>query len=69
MNRLAKEKRPYEVPHLTVVTFRVERGYAVSDFSYLLNNYLFSSYTSDQETIETRASGGYIGGGNGDTWF
>ncbi len=25
-----KEKRPYESPHLTVVTFKMERGYAAS---------------------------------------
>lgn len=30
MNNLSKDKKPYEAPQLTVVTFKVERGYATS---------------------------------------
>lgn len=30
MKEKTTDKRPYEVPQLTVVTFKAERGYAVS---------------------------------------
>lgn len=30
MNNLSKDKKPYEAPQLTVVTFKTERGYASS---------------------------------------
>ena len=30
MKRLSNEKRPYEVPQLTAVSFKMERGYAGS---------------------------------------
>lgn len=67
MNKEQTEKKPYEAPQLTVVSFKVERGYAASGGKFLSLEHLF---TSDDETIEQRnASGGYFGGGDGDNWF
>lgn len=44
-----KEKRPYESPHLTVVTFKMERGYAAST-PHALKFDIFEFGTSDEET-------------------
>ena len=61
------KKKTYVAPQLTVASFKVERGYAASGGMFLSLEMLF---TPDEETIEQRdASGGYFGGGDGNSWF
>ena len=39
MKEKTTDKRPYEVPQLTVVTFKAERGYAVSGTDAIRSGY------------------------------
>lgn len=54
MDNYSKDKKPYEAPRLTVVSFRVEQGYALSG---LTNVFLLSDAWSDK--------GGDAWGGSG----
>lgn len=59
-----KDKRFYEAPQLTVVTFKTERGYALSNGELSL----FSSNPEyGNEDLEDRQDGGNWGGDGG--WF
>ena len=57
-------KKKYKAPSLTVVSFKSEQGFAIS------NEFLVGGFTPDFETIEVRDnSGGYFGGGDENSWF
>lgn len=62
-----KEKKAYEAPALTVVSFRTERGYAAS------GQFLLGIFVPEEQSIETRrSSGGYFGDGGAsddEHWF
>ena len=62
-----KEKKAYEAPALTSVSFRTERGYAVSD------RFLMGVFVPEEQSIEVRrSSGGYFGDGvasDEEHWF
>ena len=59
-------KKPYEAPHLTVVTFKAERGYTTSPFQLaLINEATILSRSSNN--LEARIDGGNWGGSGG--WF
>ena len=55
---MKQEKKLYEAPELTVVTFKAERGYAGSDPSKALRTILFSSAVQSQDTriLDNRGS-------------
>ena len=59
-------KKPYEAPHLTVVTFKAERGYAYSPFRLALINEA-TILSSSSNSLEARIDGGNWGGSGG--WF
>ena len=62
------EKKHYESPKLTAVTFRAERGYASSDPErFGLLQLIGSGDPQGSENLESRTSGGYWGGS--DSWF
>ncbi len=61
-------KKPYEAPHLTVVTFKAERGYTNSNSLFqlaLINEAAVLSSSSNN--LEARIDGGNWGGSGG--WF
>ena len=58
-----EEKKVYEAPALTVVTFKTERGYALSGPIFALG---FSDEYGDED-VEDRTDGGHWGGSDG--WF
>ncbi len=58
MNRLTKDKRPYEAPQLTVVSFKMERGFAESG---LAKFFLVNQYNQESNTIESREDDGSWG--------
>ena len=65
MNNPSKDKKKYEAPHLTVVSFKTEQGYAASGLRSL-------ALSGDQpdygdESVEDRQNGGNWGGTDG--WF
>lgn len=62
-----KEKKRYEAPALTVVTFKAERGYALSGTKMLAFDNLLADDYGDQ-AIESRTDGGYWGN-NDEGWF
>ena len=62
-----KKKQSYLSPELTVVQFRVERGYATSEPVDLFIFDLFSSPEGGR-TVESRTENGYWGNEEG-TWF
>ena len=67
MNNLQNEKRPYEAPQLTVVSFKTERGYAASGDLTGLNNIWIGAWVSGQ------SEGTYVdrndyGAANTGTW-
>jgi hypothetical protein len=58
-----KEKRPYEAPALTVVSFKMEKGYAYSGETIRINLGLIQQAIGlSSQTIETRTDGGVWGG-------
>lgn len=59
-------KKPYEAPHLTVVTFKAERGYTNSLFQLALINEA-AVLSSSSNSLEARIDGGNWGGSGG--WF
>lgn len=59
-----KEKRPYEAPHLTVVTFKMERGYAAST-PHALKFDIFEFGASDESANNNVL---YDYGNENDTW-
>lgn len=59
-------KKPYEAPHLTVVTFKAERGYTNSLFRLALINEA-TILSSSSNSLEARIDGGNWGGSGG--WF
>ena len=63
MNSLSKDKKQYEAPQLTVVSFKVERGYAASGVLSLFS----SEPDYGDEALEDRQDGGNWGGTDG--WF
>ena len=66
MKEQITEKRPYEAPQLTVVTFKAERGYIVSNVAVLLA--LSSANTGEpgvSQSLESREAGGNWGGSDG----
>ena len=62
-----KEKKHYEAPSLTVVSFKIEQGYALSGLKMLAISSLLANDYGDQ-AIESRTNGGYWGN-NDDGWF
>lgn len=56
-----QEKKPYDAPQLTVVTFKMEMGYAGSVKSLGLSG------GSGRKSLEDRQDGGNWG--NSDGWF
>lgn len=62
-----REKKPYTTPRLASVSFRAERGYAVS------GEFLLGAFVPEEQTIESRSNtGGYFGAGSADdgsNWF
>lgn len=64
-----KEKRIYETPRLTTVTFRAERGYATSGLTAVYLS-LITSGAGGSQSLESRESTGtYWGGGSSESWF
>ncbi len=59
-----KEKRPYESPHLTVVTFKMERGYAASS-PHALKLDILEFWASDEGANNNVL---YDYGNENDTW-
>lgn len=57
MKDLTKDKRPYEAPQLTVVSFKVEQGYAFSGVSSSRNSYGNGGDDPNDQS------------GNNQTWF
>ena len=57
-------KKQYESPRLTVVTIKVEQGYANST-----KGGLGLSSGHGKKTIEDRTDGGNWGGASNDSWF
>ena len=49
MKDLTKDKKPYEEPQVTVVTFKTERGYAESGVGAGRNGYQ-GGYDSDNDS-------------------
>lgn len=60
-------KKPYEAPHLTVVTFKAERGYANSSLFRLALINEAAVLSSSSNSLEARIDGGNWGGSGG--WF
>ncbi len=57
-----KKKRPYEAPKLTVVTFKMEKGFLASTQSIRINLGLIQQAIGlSSQTIETRIDGGVWG--------
>ncbi len=54
-------KKQYESPRLTVVTIKVEQGYATTGLGL--------SSGHGKKTIEDRTDGGNWGGASNDSWF
>ena len=54
-------KQPYKAPTLTVVTFKVEKGYASSLVMQTLNLDIFL-IENDNHFVESRTDGGCWGG-------
>lgn len=67
MNNSTKDKKTYESPQLTVVTFKTELGYAASGDLNILTLGLLSSGDYGDQNIENRTNGGNWGGTVG--WF
>lgn len=67
----SKTKKVYETPQLTVVSFKMERGYASSgiepEHTFLLG--LISSSENSDRALESRTEAGYWGGGDENSWF
>lgn len=55
-------KKQYESPRLTVVTIKVEQGYASTKGLGLSSGH-------GKKTIEDRTDGGNWGGASNDSWF
>lgn len=57
-----KEKRPYEAPALTVVSFKMEKGFLASTQSIRINLGLIQQAIGlSSQTIENRIDGGVWG--------
>jgi hypothetical protein len=61
------EKKHYESPKLTAVTFRAERGYASSERDGFLQ-IIIGGDPQGSENLESRTSSGSYWGGS-DSWF
>ena len=59
-----QKKKDYEVPALTVVSFKTERGYA---FSMTFNALSHGSHAADNEYMEAERTS--YGTANNDSWF
>ena len=59
-----KKKKNYEAPHLTVVTFMAEKGYALSTLKLLALSSLVAAQGS--QSLESRVDGGSWGTGD---WY
>lgn len=59
MNNLSEDKKNYEVPLLTMVAFKTERGYAASDGikSLSLSNIFSEEGNSGDQSVEGRQWG------------
>lgn len=63
MKEQVTEKRPYEAPQLTVVTFRTERGYAGSELLRTLAlSFAIAEQGNGSQLLESREAGGSWGG-------
>ena len=57
MNNSTNEKKAYEAPALTVVTFKTERGYAASgDLTKALGLYSLTTYGTGDQNLEDRGA-------------
>lgn len=62
-----KEKKAYESPQLTVVTFKAELGYASSLTFLLALSSIAAAIEQSSQSLESREDGGNWGGSGG--WF
>ena len=67
MKEQVTEKRPYEAPQLTVVTFKTERGYADSNIFRLALASILLNEPNVSNSLESREAGGNWGGN--ETWY
>ena len=58
------DKKPYEAPALTVVSFKMEQGYAMSLTFYAL---AFGNSAAEDEYMEAERTG--YGSANNESWF
>ena len=67
----SKTKKVYETPQLTVVSFKMERGYASSDG--VEEVFYLGLYSESENSSRSRESRSivtdYWGGGDEDSWF
>lgn len=72
-----KLKKEYVAPNLTVVSFKVERGYATSvqemadQINWVIQQDAEMYYADEQEAMETERTldAGYWNSGDAGTWF
>ena len=62
-----KEKKAYEAPQLTVVTFKAEAGYATSLTFLLALSSIAAALEQSSQSLESRENGGSWGGS--DSWY
>ena len=60
-NIVNKEKRPYEAPALTAVTFKMEKGYLAS-IEFLSHDLFLDNEQVHGDNCESRENGGSWGG-------
>lgn len=60
-------KKIYEKPQLTVVSFNVEQGFALSNPSSKMLGFNPLDFDYADKSVEDRTDGGHWG--NGDGWF
>ena len=70
MKMKEKKKQSYLSPELTVVQFRVERGYAASEpVNLSIFDLSLSQEQGNNQADESRTDGGYWGNGDENSWF